>query len=168
MCKPCQNVVLIGMPGCGKSTIGEKLAEELNVRFCDVDKYITEVTGCSILEIFESGEEKFREIESKCVEEISKIYPQVIATGGGVVKNSENINELKKRGKIIFINRPIEKICTDVDILSRPLLINRRESLYKLYDERYDLYKKFCDYEVINDSSINEVKDKIIAYLKQF
>lgn len=162
-----KNIVLIGMPGCGKSTIGKELADKLGIKFCDLDEYIVENTGKSIPEIFKCGEDHFRKIESKAVVEVSGVYPQVIATGGGVVKNSENIHRLKKNGVIIFINRPIEKIFTDVDILSRPLLTSGKEKIYKLYEERYPLYKKYCDYEIINDGTSDEARDKIITYLKE-
>lgn len=162
-----KNIVLIGMPGCGKSTIGKELADKLDIKFCDLDEYIVENTGKSIPEIFKCGEEHFRKIESKAVVEVSGVCPQVIATGGGVVKNSENIHRLKKNGVIIFINRPIEKIFTDVDILSRPLLTSGKEKIYKLYEERYPLYKKYCDYEIINDGTSDEARDKIITYLKE-
>lgn len=162
-----KNIVLIGMPGCGKSTIGKMLSCELNMTFCDIDECIEKDTGKSIKEIFQNGEEYFREIEKKTVEKISKNSSQVIATGGGVVKNSENIYYLKKNGIIIFINRPIEKIFTDVDILNRPLLKSGKEEIYKLYEERKSLYKKYCDCEIINDADINEVGHKIIAYLNK-
>ncbi|MCY6959243.1 shikimate kinase [Clostridium brassicae] len=162
-----KNIVLIGMPGCGKSTIGKELAKELKIKFCDIDEYIVKVTGLSIEQIFRGGEDTFRLIEKRCVKEISKMSPQVIATGGGVIKDSENIKELKGNGIIFFINRSIEKISTDVDILSRPLLKSGKEKLYDLYEERYFLYKRYCDYEIINDSCINEVKDKIITQLRR-
>ncbi|WMJ79799.1 shikimate kinase [Clostridium sp. MB40-C1] len=162
-----KNIVLIGMPGCGKSTIGKELAEELKVKFCDIDEYIVETTGLSIGEIFTEGEDIFRSIEKESIKKISKVIPQVIATGGGVIKDSENIKELKGNGIIFFINRSIEKISTDVDILSRPLLKSGKEKLYDLYKERYLLYKRYCDYEIINDGHINGVKDKIITQLKQ-
>ncbi|MCY6485011.1 shikimate kinase [Clostridium aestuarii] len=163
-----KNIVLIGMPGCGKSTIGKELAKEFNMNFCDIDEYIVEKTGESIPEIFKNGEAQFRQIESEAVNEVSKRYPQIIATGGGVVKNSENIKVLQYNGIIIFINRSIQKIFTDVDIFSRPLLISGKEKLYKLYDERYHLYEKYCDYEVINDGSVKDAKEKIISHLKEF
>lgn len=162
-----KNIILIGMPGCGKSTIGKMLSCDLNIKFCDTDECIENDTGKSIKEIFENGEEYFRQIEKKTIKKISEIYPQVIATGGGVVKNSENIYYLKKNGIIIFINRPIEKIFTDVDILNRPLLKSGKEKIYKLYEERKLLYKKYCDCEILNDTDIDEVRNKIIAYLNE-
>ncbi|WP_420829632.1 shikimate kinase [Crassaminicella indica] len=160
-----RNIVLIGMPGCGKTTIGKLLAESLNMKFCDVDAYIQENTKKSISEIFKEGEAVFRSIERKAVEKISKEYNIVISTGGGVVKSFVNIQNLKKNGIIIFINRPIEKIFEDIDISTRPLIKDRKEKLYLLYKERYALYKKYCDIEVMNTQTLKEVVEKIINSL---
>jgi Shikimate kinase len=117
-----KNIVLIGMPGCGKTTIGKELSNMLNLEFCDIDEYIVTTQGKQISEIFENGEEHFREIETKAVEEVSKTFPKIVSTGGGAVKRVKNIEILRENGIIIFINRPIENIASDVDIKSRPLL----------------------------------------------
>ena len=105
-----KNIVLIGMPGCGKSTIGEILAEKLEMFFLDIDTYIEESTNHTITEIFKNGEPAFRDIEAKVVIELSKKSPAVISTGGGVIKRYENIINLKRNGLIIYINRPIKDI----------------------------------------------------------
>lgn len=145
-----KNIVLIGMPGCGKTTIGKELSSILNLEFCDVDKYIVATQGKQISEIFENGEDYFREIETKALEEVSQTFPKIISTGGGAVKRVKNIKILRENGIIIFINRPIEDIALDVDIKSRPLLKEGTEKLYKLYEERYPLYEAYCDYKVEN------------------
>lgn len=158
-----KNIVLIGMPGCGKTTIGMELSKILNLEFCDVDEYIVKTEGKPISEIFEKGEEHFREIETKAVEEISKTSPKIISTGGGVIKKAENIEILKRNGIIIFIHRPIEDIASDVDIKSRPLLKDGVEKLYKLYEERYPLYEAYCDYKVENINMDNCIKKVILT-----
>ncbi|AFS78235.1 shikimate kinase AroK [Gottschalkia acidurici 9a] len=122
-----KSIVLIGMPGCGKTTIGEKLAIKLGYEFCDIDKYIVEKEKKSIDEMFEHGEEYFRDVESNGVEDVSKKEKVVISTGGGVVKRERNIRALKENGIIIFINRPIENIVSDVDVEKRPLLKDGKE-----------------------------------------
>ncbi|QZY53638.1 shikimate kinase [Crassaminicella profunda] len=160
-----KNIVLIGMPGCGKTTIGKLLAERLHKKFCDIDEYIEENTKKSIPEIFKDGESVFRRIERNAVEEISKKFAMIIATGGGVVKSFSNIQNLKKNGMILFINRPIEEIVADIDISNRPLMKDGKEKLYNLYEERVDLYKKYCDYEVMNDDTLEKVTDKIVNML---
>ncbi|TCO73817.1 shikimate kinase [Marinisporobacter balticus] len=160
-----KNIVLIGMPGCGKTTIGKLLAERLNMKFCDIDEYIEEKTEKRICEIFQDGEEAFRKIERKAVKEVSENLSMVISTGGGVVKSERNIEILKKKGMIIFINRSVEKIISDIDTKERPLLKDGKEKIYKLYQERYVLYKKYGDYEIINDTTLEGVVDRIMNIL---
>lgn len=162
-----KNIVLIGMPGCGKSTIGEILANNLDIEFCDVDKYIEEKHDKKISDIFKNEEEYFRRLETDAVCDVVKKCPQVISTGGGVVKNSFNIEKLKENGIIIFIDRPIENILNDVDISERPLLKDGKEKIISLYKERYPLYKKYCDYIVKNDVSIDEVVKRLVSIVKE-
>lgn len=157
-----KSIVLIGMPGCGKSAIGEIIAEKLKMTFIDADKYIRESTRSTIAELFENGEESFRDIEAKVAVELSEKAPAIIATGGGVIKRYENVLQLKKNGIIIYINRPIENITGDIDVVARPLLAKDPSQLYKLLEERGHLYKKYCDYEVMNTSSIDDIVNNII------
>ncbi|MBU3201681.1 shikimate kinase [Clostridium estertheticum] len=157
-----KNIVLIGMPGCGKSEIGEILAEKIEMDFIDVDVFIESSTSRSITEIFKNGEDVFRDIESIAVRDLSKKNHVVISTGGGVIKRYENIINLKRNGIIIYINRPIENIVSDINIEGRPLLAKDPGRISKLFDERGPLYKKYCDYEVMNISEINDVVNDII------
>jgi len=157
-----KNIVLIGMPGCGKTTIGRILARELSMEFYDMDDYIEKKTKQKISELFEKGEEYFRNIESSICEELAKKESSIISTGGGVIKRKENIDFLKKNGVIIFIDRPVDNIIGDVDISRRPLLKEGKEKVLKLYEERYLLYKKYSDKIVMNNSDIYVTKDSII------
>ncbi|MBU3218019.1 shikimate kinase [Clostridium estertheticum] len=157
-----KNIVLIGMPGCGKSEIGEILAEKIEMDFIDVDVFIESSTSRSITEIFKNGEEVFRDIESIAVRDLSKKNHVVISTGGGVIKRYENILNLKRNGIIIYINRPIENIISDINIEGRPLLAKDPGRISKLFEERGPLYKKYCDYEVMNIREINDVVNSII------
>lgn len=157
-----KNIVLIGMPGCGKSAIGKILAGKLRLSFLDVDTYIEESKNLTITEIFKYGEALFREIEAKAIEEVSVKTPAVISTGGGVVKIYENILKLKKNGIIIYINRPIENIIGDIDMETRPLLAKEPSQIYRLFEERGPLYKKYCDHEIMNISNIDDVVSNII------
>lgn len=162
-----KNIILIGMPGCGKTTIGKLIAKELHREFCDIDDYIEKTQGKKIEELFLYGEDYFRKIESLAVEEVSKKNSIVISTGGGVIKLPQNISILKKNGYMIFIDRPIEKIIEDIDITKRPLLKDNKDSIMKLYQERYDLYKKYADYIIKNDTSLDEVVKKIVSLAKE-
>lgn len=163
-----KNIVLIGMPGCGKTTIGKLLADRLNMQFCDIDQYIEQKEGKSISDIFKKGEAFFRCIENKAVKEVSKNSSFVISTGGGVIKSAENMKLLKKNGVILFINRSVEDIISDVDTSARPLLKDGKEKLYTLYKERYPLYKQYCDCEIKNDTNLQIVMDRIVTYLEKY
>ncbi|WIV11299.1 shikimate kinase [Proteiniborus sp. MB09-C3] len=160
-----KNISLIGMPGCGKTTIGKMLAQRLGVDFYDSDNYIEKITGKSISRIFQNGEDYFRQLETESIKELSLKSHIVMATGGGVVKRIENIEALKNNGIIIFINRPLENIAEDINTEERPLLKDKKENLYRLYDERIELYKKYCDYELMNDKTIDCAVNDIILII---
>ncbi|BBK78018.1 MULTISPECIES: shikimate kinase [Clostridium] len=160
-------VVIIGMPGSGKTTIGKILGRELDLKFYDMDEYIQERTSKSILELFENGEDYFRNIETDMCRELSKEKNVLISTGGGVVKKKENIDALKKDALIIFLDRPVEKILEDVDVSKRPLLKDGKERVINLYNERYELYKKYADEIVVNDSDMIEVIERLKNVIAQ-
>ncbi len=152
-----QNIVLIGMPGCGKSTIGKELAKVLRKEFVDSDEEIVKSERVSIPQIFESkGESGFREIESRIIRELSSHQGMVIATGGGAVLNPENIGLLKENGIILFLDRDINDIAATAD---RPLSSNRKD-LEKRYNERYPIYLSSADYKIAITS---DLKDNIKA-----
>jgi shikimate kinase len=158
-------VVLIGMPGCGKSTIGKLVSKELNLNFFDMDKYIETMTSKTIPQLFEQGEDYFRDFETLACKKLSEKNNILISSGGGVVKRKENIEILKKESYIIFIDRPLEDLINDVDISKRPLLKEGREKIINLYEERYELYKSSADEIIKNDKDIrdtvNEVKKQL-------
>lgn len=160
------NIILIGMPGSGKSTIGRVLADKLKMIFIDSDLYIEEKKGCSINELFAFGEESFRDIETITQKELLQRQGIVLATGGGVIKKSENVNLLRKSGLVVFINRDVENIIKDIDISCRPLIKKDIRKLYTLYEERYDLYKKCCHIAINNNSSIEECIINIISQIE--
>jgi shikimate kinase len=149
------------MPGSGKTTIGKLISDKINMKLFSIDDYIQNKEGKTINDIFKFGEDYFRKLESKAVEDISKETGLIIDTGGGVIKNPRNIENLKKNGFIVFINRPIDHILSDIDVLSRPLLKDGKEKLYDLFKERYNIYKNSCDYELMNDSDLEVVLDRL-------
>lgn len=160
-----KNIVLIGMPGCGKTSIGKIVSEKLFLPFYDVDEYLEAKEGKPIKDIFLKGEAYFRELESSSIKEIVNNCPSVISTGGGAVKVPRNMEILQKNSIIIFINRPLEDIIKDIDTSTRPLLLEGQSKLYKLFEERYPLYMQFNDLEVLNDTTIEEAADSIIKLL---
>ena len=160
-----KNIVLIGMPGCGKSTIGYRMSQKINYSFFDADKYLEEKENRIISDIFsKEGEEYFRKLETKYLKDLSKKEQIIISTGGGAVKKKENINILKQNGIIIFLDRTIEDISKE-NHENRPLLQNV-ENLWKLYDERINLYRKYADIIIKNDDDMNVIVERIITVLK--
>lgn len=156
------NVVLSGMPGCGKSTIGQALANKLNKEFIDTDKLIEQHEGITIKEIFyQFGEEKFREIESKVIEEIACKNNCVISIGGGAILREENVNNIKHNGIIYYLNRPVEQIVATSD---RPLSSNR-ETLISRYNERKDIYYNTADYMIVIDSTLEDNINKVLEHI---
>ncbi|CDF58224.1 shikimate kinase [Thermobrachium celere] len=160
------NIVLIGMPGCGKTTIGVKLAEKLGIPFFDTDMLIEKIYNETIPEMFKKGEEYFRLKESQVVELVSNKDCCVISTGGGVILNDSNIKNLKRRGVIFFINRDLDAIIKTIDTSNRPLLKDKNK-IFELYHQRIELYRKYCDYEIEN-ISIDDTIDKIIKICKSY
>ena len=137
-----ENLVLTGMPGSGKSTVGKLAAMALQKTFVDTDDLITEKYGATpSVVIQEKGIETFRAYEKEVVAEAGAKTGLVIATGGGAVLAPENITALKQNGRIIFLDRPIEEIVPTPD---RPLSLDRA-ALQKRYDERIDTYRQTAD-----------------------
>ncbi|MDK2918452.1 MAG: shikimate kinase [Candidatus Petromonas sp.] len=163
-----KNIVLIGFMGTGKTTVGKKVAEKISLSFIDSDEEIVKKSGMSINEIFNRfGEEYFRKIEGEVIEELSNLEGYVISTGGGIVKNQENILNLKGKGAIIYLNGSAKKIEENIkkDADNRPLLKtdNVLNKIISLLEERKDLYRKAMDFEIIIDSlSVDEVAEKVI------
>lgn len=158
-----KNIVLIGMPGSGKTTVGSLIAEKLIMEFIDMDKNLVKREKMAVAEMFSIGEEFFRNAETEYAMELCNKDSLVISTGGGIVKRKENIDYLKQNSIIIFLNRSVENIISDIDICSRPLLKESIDNVYKLYNERIELYKKYCDIEILNEGMIDEVAEKIIS-----
>lgn len=160
MLKDRCNIVLIGMPSAGKTTIGKMLEEKLGKEFFDLDDMIIAKAGKSIPEIFqESGEAGFRAIETEVAIEASKMNNKIIATGGGVVKHKVNMDFLRLNGITIFIDRDIDKLISFDP--NRPLS-SSKQALQQMYKERYPLYQKYAAYIAVNNANIEETVDDIV------
>lgn len=157
--KQMENLILIGMPGCGKSTIGKFLAEKLGKTFVDSDEKIVEAAGCTIPEIFStSGEDGFRRLETDVLAELGKQSGLVIATGGGCVTRPENYSALHQNGTIIWIKRDLEALPTD----GRPL--SQTRALSEMYTIREPLYEQFADLSVDNNRDISHTLHQITQW----
>lgn len=154
------NIVLIGMPGSGKSTVGKALAEAMGRSFVDTDALIVEDAGRPIPEIFATdGEEVFRAFETEAVRKAGMMSGAVIATGGGVVTRERNYAPLSQNGKIIFIHRDPDKL----PVKGRPL--SQAHPLEEMYAKRLPLYKAFADVEIDNNGALTATVDAILKAL---
>jgi len=157
-----ENLILVGMPGCGKSTVGSILAQKLAMSFVDADAQIIDTAGMTIPKIFETaGENGFRKIETEVLSNLGKQSGLIIATGGGCVTRAENFEHLHRNGTIIWLKRDIESLPTE----GRPL--SASGNLQKMYVVRRPLYAAFSDIVVDNSGSPEETADAIIAKLTE-
>lgn len=152
-----RNVMLIGMPGSGKSTVGAALAEKLGRKLVDVDERIVEMAGCSIPEIFaKDGEEGFRQIEHQALCEVSKESGLVIATGGGVVTRRENLDPMRQNSLIVWLLRDISLLPKD----GRPL--SQANSLAEMFKVREPMYRAAADCIADNNGSLEDTVKQIM------
>ena len=160
--KELQNVVLIGMPGCGKSTVGAVLAQKLGKTFVDADAEIERRTGKAIPDIFaQEGEEAFRRYEADVIADLTRQNRQVIACGGGVVKTPQTLHALRQNGPVLWVQRPIEKLAT----AGRPLS-KGSEALRRMAHERLPLYRAAATGAVCNDGSLADTVTAALHLLK--
>ena len=166
-------IILIGLMGAGKTTIGKELSNKLNLRFIDMDDEIEKQSKMSIVDIFEKyGENRFREIESKLLEKIALEDDIIISTGGGIIKVDDNRKLLKKQDNVVFLNGSIYTLVKNVsnDIYKRPLLKDSTDLYIKieeLLSERYEKYKESSNIIIdINNKNINEVVSQILVYIR--
>ena len=152
-----RNLMLIGMPGSGKSTVGAALAESLGRKLVDVDERIVELAGCSIPEIFEKeGEEGFRRIEHQALCQVSKESGLVIATGGGVVTRPENMDPMRQNSLIVWLLRDTALLPRD----GRPL--SQTNSLTEMFKVREPLYRAAADCVADNNGSLEDTVKQIL------
>ena len=157
-----RNIVLCGMPSCGKTTIGNLLQERFQMPLIDTDAKIVERIGMEIAEYAAlCGETAFRDVESSIVQEAASEGGSIIATGGGVVLREENVRALKRNGVLVFIDRPLDLLQATAD---RPFSADP-EALKKRYEERYDIYCYTADYRVDGSGSAEEVAGQILRML---
>lgn len=161
-----KNIVLCGFMGCGKSTVGRALAEKLGMRLIDTDSYIEKKEGMTISRIFaEKGEDYFRKLELEVCSELSGKKNCIISTGGGTLLNEKNVAEIKKGGKVYFLNVSPATVLTRLKYdTTRPLLQrkDKEAAVNELLNKRLPLYMKAADYVIDAEQSPRAVCCKIM------
>lgn len=153
------NIALIGMPGCGKSTISKLIAEMLDRDAVELDRLIEERAGTDIPTIFkEQGETAFRDLEQQITAEQGKLNRKVLSTGGGVIKRTDNVDALRQNSVVVWIKRPIEQLPSD----GRPLSSASDDAVARLWNERKELYAAAADFSVDNIGDPKAVAQKIV------
>ena len=158
-----ENIVLIGMPASGKTTVGKLIAEISQKTLVDTDELIVKTVGKDIPTIFrEEGEEAFRRLESEVIASLATKENLVIATGGGAILKAENCRHLKHNGKLYFIDRPLASLIPTAD---RPTA-SSREAIEARFRERYPIYQRVADRIIDADTTPEAVADLILQYHK--
>lgn len=156
-----ENIILIGMPGSGKTTVGKLLAEKTGKAFVDADAYLVEKAGKSIPEIFaESGEAGFRALESEVLAELGKQSGLILATGGGCVTQERNLPLLHQNGTLFWLQRDLTQLPVD----GRPL--SQGADLMKMYEIRKPMYQRFADYTADNNGDPETTAKAIVNILE--
>ena len=157
-----ENIILIGMPGCGKTAVGQQLAQKLGKKFVDADESLEASVCRKITDIIPNdGEAAFREMESETLAELGKKSGLVMATGGGCVTQPQNYPLLHQNGTIFWLKRELDKLPTD----GRPL--SQKGTLGQMYEARMPLYLRFADAAISNDGSIAETASAICRKLEE-
>ena len=162
-----KNIVLIGMPGCGKSTFGKRLAKKMGRSFYDADTVLEEREARTIKDFFAESEDAFRAAETRTLAYLAELEGVVIATGGGAVKRAENMELMKRNGVVVFLDRKPEQILGNIEGDARPLLAADKQRIFKLYEERIDLYRKYADKIITNSGDFGRTLAALESYAKQ-
>ncbi len=157
-------IFIIGLPGCGKTTIAKVLATRMNYKFIDMDKAIEARTGKTINDIFkDDGEAYFRKIETEVLESVNSLENVVIACGGGICENN---SKSSFKGKVIFLKVDLQIL--EARLLNdntRPLL--KKNSIYQLAEKRNNLYQTIADITLTNNEGLEETVNNIIEVLNE-
>ncbi len=158
------NVYITGMMGCGKTELGKSLSKALNREFIDLDEYIEKISKKKLSELLAEGQEVFREWETKAIQKIAFMKDKIVALGGGAVLNEYNVLTMKLSGILILRDRSLDRILSSIDLDAHPS-IKGKEDLIQMYNERYPIYLRICDWAVPYGELDLDTK-KIVEVLK--
>lgn len=165
-----KNIVLIGMPGCGKSTLGVLLAKSLGYEFIDTDLIIQRNTGRLLHKIVEEdGKEAFLDIERDAILSLESTSRTVIATGGSAVLREEAMAKLKENGIVVYLSLPYSVVSKRIrNIKTRGIAFGKGESLKDIYNQRLPYYNKYADIKLRCDfGSVEKSVTRLVDALKQ-
>jgi len=158
-----KNIVLIGMPGCGKTAVGKELSTMLRMVLVDTDRMVEQADGRTIPEIFaQEGERAFRDKETAAAKRAASMTGVIIATGGGMILREENMRMLEENGIIFFRDRALSDILGE-DLSDRPLLRADQQRIYDLYEQRISLYRNYAHHTISNTNTAREAAQRIAA-----
>ncbi len=152
-----RHIFLIGMPGSGKSALGRRVAQKLQMPYLDTDAYLTEITGMNTAQIYATyGETAFRDGETRLLMDLIDATPGIISTGGGTALRDENRRIMRAQGYVVLIDRPIDDILLDIRAEKRPLLAQKgRSEIERIYEERMPVYRDVADVVLDNGNGFH-------------
>lgn len=162
------NIYLTGMMGCGKSAIGKRLAERLELPFVDIDLLIEQQQKKTINEIFmQGGEALFRKIEANTLYDAAQSESgAVVSCGGGIVLTDENVRIMRETGTVVWIRRDINTIIATINTKKRPLLKDGADEVRRIFNERAPCYEQASDISIDNDAGLDDAVDKLITEIE--
>ena len=165
-----RHIFLVGMPGSGKSALGRRVAQKLQIPYLDTDVYLTEATGMDTAQLYASfGEQAFRDAETRLLQKLINATPGIISTGGGLCLREENRVLMHNHGLTVLIDRPIDDIMLDIRVEKRPFLAQKgREEIERIYNERMPIYRSAADIIMDNGQGFHNGLASLEAIVRRF